>query len=132
MARVRFMGQQGLNRLGVAQNTVRIRSLTGAAFRVPDILNPVKRIIGEVKNWSTQRILYFTRQLRDYAAYARLREGFRFDLWVNRGQRLSPDLLAAMGRGWVNLRYLPPFGSFWWSALGYGLGGALQNSQRNP
>ncbi len=98
-------GRDGMALAGLIQNPRRIISLTGAAFRVPDGLNRAARIISEVKNWNPARVMDFTRQLRDFAAYAKL-NGYRFDLWVNRGQLMTPDLLNAIERGWINIRIL--------------------------
>ncbi len=74
-----------------------------AKYRVPDVLARTNGVIGEVKN--VGRLSYGS-QLRDYAAYAQ-QQGLRFYLTVRRTMRLSGPLQQAVGRGEVNLRYVP-------------------------
>jgi uncharacterized protein RhaS with RHS repeats len=95
-------GQQGLRRAGIIQNSRAI--VVNGRIRIPDQLRP--RLIGEVKNVRYQS---YTRQLRDYAQYARQRPGWKFVLYVRGGPKgtrteLSRPLRAAIGRGDVILR----------------------------
>jgi hypothetical protein len=61
------------------------------------------RVLTEVKN---VRYLAVTRQLRDLMDYARLM-GFRFDLWVARGTKLSEPLEQLANQGAIRLRRIP-------------------------
>jgi hypothetical protein len=64
-----------------------------AAYRVPDILDPARKVIGEVKN--VDRLAY-TRQLRDDVAYARAHPGWTFELHVRPTTKLSGPLRQAV------------------------------------
>ena len=92
------VGQQGLDALGITQNTSRIR-LPGGGCRVPDILDEAGGIIGEVKNVQS---LSYTSQLRDYVSYAQS-NGLQFDLYVRGSTRLSGPLQRAIDDGLINL-----------------------------
>jgi RHS repeat-associated protein len=97
------VGQQGLDALGVTQNTTRI-ALPGGGYRVPDILDEAAGVIGEVKNVQS---LSYTSQLRDYVAYAQSNQ-LQFDLYVRGSTQLSGPLQQAVDDGLVNLwRSLP-------------------------
>jgi hypothetical protein len=97
------VGQQGLDALGVTQNTTRI-ALPGGGYRVPDILDEAAGVIGEVKNVQS---LSYTSQLRDYVAYAQVNQ-LQFDLYVRGSTQLSGPLQQAVDDGLVNLwRSLP-------------------------
>jgi Restriction endonuclease fold toxin 7 len=87
-----------------AGNTARVPSATGTAnYRIPDILDPEARIIGEVKNVSR---LSLTAQLRDFIAYAH-EHGYDFELYIRRTTQLSGPLKQAVASGQITLRYLP-------------------------
>lgn len=98
------VGQQGLDALGITQNTTRIR-LPSGGYRVPDVLDEAGGVIGEVKNVQS---LSYTSQLRDYASYAQANQ-LQFDLYVRGSTRLSGPLQQAVSAGDINLfRALPP------------------------
>jgi hypothetical protein len=69
--------------------------------RIPDGMT--RTILSEVKN---VRYLDYTRQLRDFATYAK-RNGLRFDLYVRRSTQLSGPLMDAVRAGIIRLRYIP-------------------------
>jgi hypothetical protein len=97
------VGQQGLDALGVTQNTTRI-ALPGGGYRVPDILDEAAGVIGEVKNVQS---LSYTSQLRDYVSYAQANQ-LQFDLYVRGSTQLSGPLQQAIDDGFINLwRSLP-------------------------
>lgn len=70
-------------------------------FRIPDGLT--EDVLTEVKNVKYQA---FTRQLRDFADYARA-NGLEFQLWVRRGIVLSKELSYEISEGRVILQYIP-------------------------
>jgi len=70
--------------------------------RIPDGLRPGESL-SEVKNVDR---LSFTRQLRDYAEYARS-EGLRFDLYTRPSTRLSRPLQDAIDSGTINHLHIP-------------------------
>ena len=59
--------------------------------------------MSEIKN---VKKLSFTRQLRDYAQYAKA-NNLRFDLYVRPGTQLSGELLKAEKDGLVNIIEIP-------------------------
>jgi RHS repeat-associated protein len=69
--------------------------------RIPDGLT--SRTLSEVKNVSS---LSYTRQLRDYSAFAR-KSGRQFDLYVRPDTEISGPLLKAVRSGEINLRLIP-------------------------
>jgi RHS repeat-associated protein len=75
----------------------------GGKNRIADGLNRALKTVSEVKNTATQA---FTRQLRDYTAYAQ-QEGMRFDLYVRESTKLSGPLKDAIHSGLINLRLIP-------------------------
>jgi RHS repeat-associated protein len=92
------LGEAGELAAGIIKNGRRIRSLTGtAAFRVPDELNDIERVIGEVKNVRYQA---YTNQLKDYAAYAQ-KYGYQFRLYIRQGAKLSGPLQDAINSGLI-------------------------------
>ncbi|MCP4303943.1 MAG: hypothetical protein GY788_03490 [bacterium] len=98
------VGQEGLDYLGVTQNTTRIPRPTGTGYRVPDILDEAGGVIGEVKNVQS---LSYTQQLRDYVWYAE-QNSLQFDLYVRGSTHLSGPLQTAVDDGLINLfRALP-------------------------
>ncbi|WP_428267207.1 putative toxin [Haliangium sp.] len=100
----RQLGQAGEAAAGIVKNTERIASLTGTArYRVPDVLDHAARVIGEVKNVSR---LSYTKQLRDFVAYAQ-HHRYTFYLWVRTTTQLSVPLQQAVRRGQIILRFLP-------------------------
>ena len=93
VAEIGEIGKIGETAAGIIKNTERIESLTGtAAYRIPDELNHVEQVIGEVKNVSYQS---YTRQLRDSVAYAK-KYGYQFRLYVRQGATLSAPLREAL------------------------------------
>jgi len=56
----RQLGAAGELASGIVKNTARIPSSTGAAYRIPDVLDDMAKIIGDVKNVSYLRL---TKQL---------------------------------------------------------------------
>ncbi|MBS3950328.1 MAG: hypothetical protein KGZ53_06675, partial [Peptococcaceae bacterium] len=82
---VQSMGQNGEILAGIVKNTQRIPSvLDPSRYRIPDQLLRSQRLISEVKNVAN---LSFTRQIRDYMAYAQ-QEGCTFELFVRETTRL--------------------------------------------
>jgi RHS repeat-associated protein len=102
-ALARELGKAG--EAGIVKNTTHIPSLSGTAkYRIPDTLNKEARVLGEVKN---VKYLPYTRQLRDFAAYAE-QQGFRFQLTVRQGTQLSGPLQREVDAGKIILeRTLP-------------------------
>ncbi|WP_372359239.1 putative toxin [Xanthomonas axonopodis] len=72
-------------------------------LRIADGLNKDLKTISEVKN--TQSLDY-TRQLRDYVDYAKLK-GFDFNLYVRPGAKISGPLEAAVKSKEITLRDIP-------------------------
>ena len=69
MQQVYRQGQAGEQAANIVKNTMRIPSLSGtAAYRIPDGLDVVNKILTEVKNYSGT--LSYTRQLRDFIAWS--------------------------------------------------------------
>jgi hypothetical protein len=84
----------------LVKNTEHIESLTGTAnYRVPDFLNRIAGYIGEVKDVKS---LSYTRQLKDYVAYAQ-KYSLRFDLYVRDGAKLAGTLKKARASGLINI-----------------------------
>ena len=103
-ATARQLGRQGESLVPGAGNTARVPSATGTAnYRIPDILDPEARIIGEAKNVSR---LSLTAQLRDFIAHAQ-EHGYDFELYIRRTTQLSGPLKQAVTGGQITLRYLP-------------------------
>lgn len=72
--------------------------------RIPDgLITGAGGVLSEVKN---VRALSYTQQLRDYAAFAQ-QNGFRFDLYVRPGVRLSSPLKQAIDNGVINRVEIP-------------------------
>jgi RHS repeat-associated protein len=101
----RTAGMVGETAAGIIKNTERIESLSKtAAYRIPDELNHAAQLIGEVKNTSYQA---YTRQLQDFAAYSQ-KYGYKFNLYVREGTKLSAPLQKAVNDGFIVLmRSLP-------------------------
>jgi hypothetical protein len=72
-------------------------------FRIPDGLNRAAGTLNEVKNTAS---LSFTRQLRDFADFARA-NGLQFNLFVRPGARLSRPLMEARDAGVVVIQEIP-------------------------
>jgi len=96
----RTLGRAGEAAVGVGKHGTRIPSTTGAAYRVPDILNFETRVLGEVKNVSR---LSYTGQLRDFLNFSQ-QNNLRFDLYVRPTTKLSGPLRDAVSRGDINLK----------------------------
>jgi hypothetical protein len=69
--------------------------------RYPDGM--LDTVISEVKNVAVQS---YTKQLRDYAAYAGM-TGRDFDLYVRSSTILSGPLVRAIEKGIVSLKWIP-------------------------
>ncbi|WP_079633126.1 putative toxin [Mycobacteroides abscessus] len=97
------LGKQGINAVGLGQNTERITPVTPskANYRVPDVLDRGAGIIGEVKNVGKQAL---TAQLRDYLAFAQT-NGLTFHLFVRQGEgtTLTGPLQALVDSGVIKL-----------------------------
>ena len=92
------LGEAGELAAGIIKNTERIESLTGtAAYRIPDELNRIEGVIGEVKNVRYQA---YTNQLRDSVAYAQ-KFGYQFRLYIRQGAKLSVPLQDAINSGLI-------------------------------
>jgi hypothetical protein len=104
-ALARQLGQEGEQAANIIKNTERIDSLTGTAnYRIPDILDHVEQVIGDVKNVATQG---FTRQIQDSLYYA-LQNNYDFVLIVRQSTTFTAPLQALIDNGFVNiLRLLP-------------------------
>jgi hypothetical protein len=94
-----MVGQAGERAVGLRGAKTRI-SIDGR-IRVPDHLT--RTTLVEVKN---SKYLSYTRQLRDYADYAR-RTGKTFELYVRPTTQLSGPLQDAIRRGEIILREIP-------------------------
>jgi RHS repeat-associated protein len=104
-AYARRLGVAGEEAAGIVKNTRQIPSASGTAnYRVPDVLNPDARLIGEVKNVGT---LAYTNQLRDFVAWGQ-QNHFRFELITRQGTRFSGPLQDAIDSGDIILRRLLP------------------------
>jgi RHS repeat-associated protein len=104
VANARRLGRAGEDAVRAAYDIGPRGSIrVGGRTRYPDGLNEQARTISEVKNVES---LNLTRQLRDYAAYAR-DQGLRFDLYVRQGAALSRPLQEAIRSGQINLIPIP-------------------------
>jgi hypothetical protein len=102
MATVRQLGTDGEVAANIVKNTDRIPSASGtAAYRIPDVLDHVAQVIGDVKNIGS---LSYTSQLRDFASYAQT-NGYQFQLWVRPTTELSGPLSAQVANGNILLRF---------------------------
>src|SRR5690606_30751968 len=95
-------GLEGLKLNDIQQNTERIESLTNTArYRIPDemITNEFKVIqqIGEVKHYSLNRTVSYTKQLKDFVLYAE-KEQIWFQLYVPKGVNISQPLQNAINQ----------------------------------
>ncbi|GAA3537814.1 DNRLRE domain-containing protein [Kribbella ginsengisoli] len=96
-----MQGKKGMNQAKVSQNTKKI-TIHGRT-RIPDGRSGKDgRNIVEVKNYRVGRTLAATRQIRDFADWARLRGG-TFTLKVNRGVNLSGPLKSLIQSGAIRL-----------------------------
>jgi len=102
MANIRRLGRIG--EANIIKNTERIPSATGAtAYRTPDILDHVGKVVGEVKN--LDGTLNLTSQLKDDLAYA-AKKGYTFELQVGPQTTLSGPLQQVISTGsteWGNV-----------------------------
>ena len=92
------VGQAGERAAGISGNKYKIK-INGRS-RIPDGLT--EKTLTEVKNVKS---LSYTRQLRDFADYAK-REGLNFELVVRQTTKLSGPLNNAILNGEIILRYL--------------------------
>jgi RHS repeat-associated protein len=101
MAGVRAAGEAGATLFGFVQNTERIPSTTGKAYRVPDILDRTAKIIGEGKNYQGTT-LSLTGQIKDDLAFAK-QNGFKMVLYVRKSTQLSQPLQQLVNSGAITL-----------------------------
>lgn len=91
-------GAEFFQRTGYTQNIDRIKSTTQtASYRIPDVLDRVQKLIGEVKNVAYQGL---TNQIKDYIAYAQ-QKGYTFELITRPDTILSKGLQEAVKAGEV-------------------------------
>ena len=98
------IGQAGEAAAGIKRNTI-IITINGRD-RVPDELDPDKRVINEVKNRKRlpllKKKLPLLKQIRDYLDYADA-EGYRLVLYVDQNTRLSRPLQDLVDSGRIDL-----------------------------
>jgi len=101
MADVRAAGKLGEALAGIAKNTQRIPSASGAAaYRIPDILDAGTKTIGEVKNLNGT--LSFTSQIKDDLAYAQ-QNGYQMVLKVSQSTQFSQPLQQVINSGAITV-----------------------------
>jgi RHS repeat-associated protein len=86
---------------GVANIGPKVEISINGRIRIPDGLTTA--VLSEVKN---VKYLGMTRQLRDFAAFAR-QAGLQFELWVRTTTKLSGPLQAEVTSGRIKLRPIP-------------------------
>jgi RHS repeat-associated protein len=98
------LGRMGERAMGVVnQIKEQITSATKtAAFRVPDLLDKVNKVIADAKNVSR---LSMSNQLRDFAAYAQA-NGYQLVIGVRTGTVLSKPVQAMVDAGLIKIVYL--------------------------
>lgn len=97
------LGRAGESASGMTGPREAIRTVLGTATRrFPDRFFRYARILGETKN---VKRLSFTRQLRDYAAFAE-QERFTFELFVRRNTQMTKPLIKAVVEGRIELKVL--------------------------
>jgi len=101
MAAVQASGKAGELAAGIVKNTEHIPSITGAAYRVPDILDDANKVIGEVKNYTTTTVS-LTKQIKDDLAYAS-ENGYSMVLLVRQGAKLSGPVQQLVSSGAIKL-----------------------------
>ena len=104
MAGVRAAGEAGEALAGIVKNTKRIPSVTGAAYRVPDILDSANKVIGEVKNYNGT--LSLTEQIKDDVAFAKA-NGYTMILKVSQSTELTQPLRLLVNDGTIKLVRFP-------------------------
>ncbi len=88
---------------GFVKNTEHITDFTGRrAYRIPDQLDRVNKIIGEVKN---VKRLDFRSQIKNDLMFAE-KYGYTFRLYVRPGVQLAPKIQEAIDEGRIVLQYL--------------------------
>lgn len=100
MAGIRAAGETGEALANIVKNTERTPSVTGASYRVPDILDHANKIIGEVKNYNGT--LSLTAQIKDDIAFSR-QNGYTMVLKVSQSTQLSQPLQQLVNQGTVQL-----------------------------
>lgn len=77
--------------VGTVQNTERILQgqATGAAYRIPDMLSHIDKVLGEIKGVQN---LSNTGQLRDFIGFAK-ETGYSFNLYVKPDTTLTKELI---------------------------------------
>jgi RHS repeat-associated protein len=96
-----LVGQAGEKAVGINGAKTKIPIPGTTRNRIPDRLTPTT--LSEVKNVAS---LSYTKQLRDFATYAR-HHNLIFELWVRSTTRLSGPLQEAIRRGEIVLRIIP-------------------------
>jgi RHS repeat-associated protein len=86
---------------GIEKNTQSI--IVNGNTRIPDILDPANKVIGEVKTVQYQSL---TSQLRDFMTYAQ-DKGYQFKLIVDNSTKLSGSLQEAVNTGKISLTRMP-------------------------
>lgn len=100
MQQVYRQGQAGEQAANIVKKTMRIPSLSGtAAYRIPDGLDVVNKILTEVKNYSGT--LSYTRQLRDFVAWSQA-NGYTMHL-VTSAKSFSGPLQAVIDSGIIQV-----------------------------
>jgi RHS repeat-associated protein len=90
---------------GITKNTQRIPSATGTAtYRVPDILDTTRKVIGDVK---TVRYLTYSSQLKDTIAYG-IQHGYRIEIWAAGNARISSPLARLHDAGVITILRFDP------------------------
>src|SRR5439155_26624295 len=100
-ALARQLGRQGEEAVGITGPKVGIQIPGSGIIRFPDRLTATT--LTEVKNVQN---LSFTRQIRDYSAYAQ-QNGLQFNLYVRPTTTLSGPLQNAVNSGQINLFFIP-------------------------
>ena len=108
MAAVRAVGNEGERRVfqatGYIKNTRRIPAPSGTAkYRVPDILDDARKVIGDVKNVAYQDL---DGQLSDLMKYAKA-NGYTYELWLRSNTQLGPALQQAIAKGEIVAKVIP-------------------------
>ena len=102
MAKVRELGKLGEKLAKIKKNTTRIKIPNKTNYRIPDILDSVQKVIGDVKYVKN---LSYTAQLKDMYAYA-VSVGYQFVLYVKPETVLSGTLKKMVDAGQIVLYYI--------------------------
>ena len=103
MSKIRKLGKMGEKLAKIKKNTQRIESINKTAkYRIPDILDKKLKIIGNVKYVKKQA---YTRQLKDYVAYAD-KYGYTVQLFLKPDTILTKPLKAAVDAGKIVIYFI--------------------------